>query len=103
MFAAASHPALSAASLVICVGSGLFMLWACVRLVSWASPLRWLAMWFALAVGSFIGFSAYGPLHTGVMVGPSDRLWEPSVFGLGVAIAIASAGTIGVWRSNREP
>ena len=97
----APHPLLSIEAIVIDIGSAVFMFWACIRLVGWHSPLRWLVMWLALLGGFFVGFSAYGPLHYGVFAGPSTRLWEPSLLGLAFSVAVATAGTIGVWRGNR--
>ena len=47
-------------------------------------------MWLALILGTFIVFSAYGPLQPyGVFAGPSEHLWQPSLAGLAFAIAVA--------------
>lgn len=85
----------------ICTG---LMLWSCFLLVGWSNPFRWVAMWLALLALGFIAGSTSGPIAYGRVMGgsPSNHLWDPSLVNFGFAIAIASAGTIGVWRSNRQ-
>ncbi len=101
MSAFASHPMLTLEAFALSAGSALLTFFVCVRLTGWRSPLKWISMWLVLAAGSFISFSAYGPLHQGPLVGASSHLWEPSLFGLAFTVLVASAGTIGIWRSNR--
>ena len=100
MYALATHPLLTLAALIMSAGSALLALFVCTRLVGWRSPLKWISMWLVLSAGSFVSFSSYGPLNQGPLTGSSSHLWEPSLFGLAFAVAVASAGTIGIWRSN---